>query len=673
MLRESSRKNNTYTALYRRFRPNLFSEVVGQEHVTRTLQNALTAGRVAHAYLFCGLRGTGKTTLAKLFSRALNCGEGVNPEPCNRCRSCREILDGRSMDVLELDAASNRGIDEIRDLREKVRYAPASSRYKVYIIDEVHMLTNEAFNALLKTLEEPPAGVIFILATTEVHKLPATVISRCQRFDFHLLEPVQVVSRLREIAEEMDFAVEEETLYLLARLAEGSVRDALGFLEQCRAYGGEKIEHEEVLEIMGLSSPEVIYNLLQAVIDDDTGSGLETITSIIHGGRDLHRFLRELILYLRKLLVLQVGSGSDEVLDDVPSLSPYLQKHRDKFHHTVILEMLEILQDLTYQLKGASQPQFLVELSFLRMTRAYRFRRYLSPQGLLSRLEELEEKLAQAAAGTLQETAQETVQEPLPESTEKMTPPATREEMPPVTREEMPPATREEQPLPEARAEKPSPELNEEPQPPAVHEKGEVSYVEEDIPLPEEAPPLESFSQPENEGTSAGGEDGEKIIPPGSTPEELARFWEDTFLPRLQREGKHFLHSALQQAKLQSRRGNLLTVALPASAGVQKNRIESPDNKKYLEALFTGILGEQVSLKVIQLENMPAPEKKPGTTEKNSPAEEAPAEEAPAVKREPVQNAGEDDYFLKQMRELFDGQFIEAKGAKADHPPLADK
>ncbi len=396
-----------YTALYRRWRPQLFSEVVGQEHVTRTLQNALEGGRVAHAYLFCGLRGTGKTTMAKLLAKALNCQEGVKGEPCNRCRFCIEITEGRNVDVQEIDAASNRGIDEIRELREKVRYASAQNRYKVYIIDEVHMLTNEAFNALLKTLEEPPPRVVFILATTETHKLPLTVISRCQRFDFHLLETRQVAQRLREVAEVIEFQVDEESLFLLARQAEGSLRDAMGFLEQCRAYGGEGISHQEVLEILGLASPEAIYRLMESIIQEDIRSGLAEIKEIVFRGRDLHRFLREMLLYLRKLILLQSGEKQEKALEDVPALEPYLLEHRGKMDHRVILEMMEIIQDLTYQLKGASQPHFLFELAFLKLARAYRFRNYLDPAELLTRLEELEEKLLKAGAPGLREISRE--------------------------------------------------------------------------------------------------------------------------------------------------------------------------------------------------------------------------------------------------------------------------
>lgn len=389
-------KGARYTALYRRWRPQLFSQVVGQEHVTRTLQNALATSRIAHAYLFCGLRGTGKTTMAKLLAKALNCREGITEEPCNACLSCREITEGRSFDVIEIDAASNRGIDEIRDLREKVRYAAASSRYKVYIIDEVHMLTNEAFNALLKTLEEPPPGVVFILATTEVHKLPLTVVSRCQRFEFHLIEAAPLAAHLAQIAREISFSIDEETCMLLARLAEGSARDALGLLEQCRAYGGERVTYAEALEILGLAHPEIIYRLFCSVAAENIGDGLAILNEVVYRGRDLHRFLRELILYLRKLLMLQSGKNGEQFLEDVPGFKQYLLEHRQAFDHPVILEMLEILQQLTFQMKGTSQPQFLLELAFLRLVRANRFRHYLSSGDLFRRLEELEGKLQAA-------------------------------------------------------------------------------------------------------------------------------------------------------------------------------------------------------------------------------------------------------------------------------------
>ena len=498
-----------YTALYRRWRPQLFSQVVGQEHITRTLKNSLSGSRVAHAYLFCGLRGTGKTTMAKLLAKALNCQEGANnEEPCNQCRSCLEITEGRSLDVIEIDAASNRGIDEIRDLREKIRYAAASSRYKVYIIDEAHMLTNEAFNALLKTLEEPPPGVVFILATTEVHKLPLTVVSRCQRFEFHLLETTVLAAHLAYIAREMNFAIETEACTLLARLAEGSARDALGLLEQCRAYGGEGLDYNEALEILGLTHPELSYRLLSAVAEGNIGGGLAIINEIVSRGRDLYRFLRELILYLRKLLVLQFGKEGEQALDDVPGLKPYLIKQKGVFDHMVILEMLEILQQLTMQMKSAPQPQFLLELTFLRLLRVYRLRHYLSSEDLFLRLEELEDKLRSAgltldaAPASKSETPSvfPSKQEPSPPNQKQGSVPPRQQTAPPKQGSDQP----RQAPVP------PKPDLL-----PPKRQSAVAFPSDDDIPPWEDnAPPRDVGSVPRSAATTPSAEKKEKPSPP---------------------------------------------------------------------------------------------------------------------------------------------------------------
>ncbi|MDO9536133.1 MAG: DNA polymerase III subunit gamma/tau [Bacillota bacterium] len=605
----------SYTALYRHFRPRLFSEIVGQEHVTRTLQNALEKDRVAHAYLFCGLRGTGKTTMAKLLARALNCMEGVNREPCNKCRSCLEVLDGRNMDVFEIDAASNRGIDEIRDLREKARYASAQNRYKVYIVDEVHMLTNEAFNALLKILEEPPSKVIFILATTEIYKLPLTVVSRCQRFDFRLLEAGQIVGRLQQVASSIDFEIEEETLYLLARQAEGSMRDALGFLEQCRAYGGEQITYIEALEILGLAGPEVIYGLLQAVIEDNISVGLTTVAEVVGQGRDLQRFLRELILYLRRLILLQSGSDEEKTLRDVSGLRPYLLKHRGLFNSPVLLEMLEILQELHYQLRGSSQPQFLLELAFLRMTRAYRFRNYLSPGALLTRLEELEEKLQSAGLGQL--TAAEKPEQALIKEESKKT--------------ELP-----------------------------------SSNTEQDLPKTEETA-LPAAMKKSVQADQADQVDQNDNADQQMDPHQLNEFWEKRFLPEIKKKNRQIIYALLQEARPFSCRQGVLTASFPHTHGVHKSRIESPDNKKYLQSLLKTLMGKDMELRVILDENSvrrDAP--KPGGRKR----EEYRAEYREAdghekkMKMEIISEKPNKDYdsFMGDMLELFNGRILEAAG-----------
>jgi len=584
---EPEEKKN-YMALYRLLRPQLFSEVVGQEHVTRTLQNALERGRVAHAYLFCGLRGTGKTSMAKLLAKALNCQEGVSSEPCNRCRFCLEITQGRSLDVLEIDAASNRGIDEIRDLREKVRYAAARSRYKVYIIDEVHMLTNEAFNALLKTLEEPPSRVVFILATTEPHKLPLTVISRCQRFDFHLLKVQEIAGHLRRVCAQMNFQADEETLFLLARLAEGSMRDALGFLEQCRTFGGDKISYRETLEILGLTGPETIYALLEAVAGENVSAGLILIQEIIRQGRDLHRFIGELILYLRKLVLVQAGGDEEKSLEDVPGMKPYLLKQKDKFNSALLLEMLEILQQLTYQLRGSSQTQFLLELAFLRLIRAFRFRDYLSPSALLSRLEELEEKLA---------LAQRELMEGNPCSTFAAAQAATAQKSAAARTED-----------PAAHAEK-------------------ISFFPKD----EAKAPLDAAEDDASEKLAG---------------ERLQQFWEQQFLPELKRQRKLTIHAYLLESAPQSCEEGIFTISFPSTCSIHKGRIESKENREFLESMLEKMLGRKMRLKVLL--------QKEGGNLASRGVEKKTAPEAKVLK-----GKKEDDFFIQQILELFNGRLIE--------------
>ncbi len=653
--------SSTYTALYRRWRPQLFSDVVGQEHVTRTLQNALSAERVAHAYLFCGLRGTGKTTMAKLLAKSLNCQEGVSAEPCNRCQFCREISAGRSMDVQEIDAASNRGIDEIRELREKVRYSSAQNRYKVYIIDEVHMLTNEAFNALLKTLEEPPPRVVFILATTEIHKLPLTVISRCQRFDFHLLETRQVASRLQEVAADLAFSIEEESLYLLARQAEGSLRDALGFLEQCRAYGGDEIQHRDVLDILGLAAPETIYHLMESVFKEDLLSGLSEIKEIVFRGRDLHRFLKELLLYLRKLILLQAGEDEASVLEDVPALRSYLLEHRDRADHRVILEMLEIIQDLSYSLKGASQPHFLCELAFMRLLRAYRFRRYLDPADLLDRLEELEEKLQPAGIsppgqGASEHRLQEGKRARLPQEVESagraerheravLSGPSGPGNKPAASsaaslRAEEPGDIARTAPPPEVESDEvfstPTGESPQErkasgqntPLPPPLSPAPEGSSGETvpGRPLQPEHPPVSRAPQAADSAASSPSSLAQEQSPaqeqsqtqspapaPGSIPAgqtaaqglDLQKMWLEQVIPALKKHRQTqstYLLGYLEGARAVplSWKEGIFTVTLTSPAGkVLHKRLEDPANRKILAALLAELLGTPLELRFV--------------------------------------------------------------------------
>ncbi len=353
----------SYRSLYRRRRPSNFSDMVGQEHVCRTLSHALSREQLAHAYLFCGPRGTGKTTAAKILACALNCERYPAPEPCGSCPSCLEIASGSSLDVLEMDAASNRGIDEIRELREQTRYAPGGGRYKVYIIDEVHMLTTEAFNAFLKTLEEPPAGVVFILATTDPGKLPATIISRCQRFNFNLLTTERIVAHLGRVVEQEGWQAEKESLRLIARLAGGSMRDALGLLEQAQAYSGASVTAEHVRTITGATRAGTISALVEAVALDDPSAGLAVLHEVLYSGRDLQLFLRDLA-YLFSRLLLGPDAGAVE-----PGFEELQQRFAGRFERQPLLEAAELLYQAGTELRRSQLPQIVLEMALLRLLR----------------------------------------------------------------------------------------------------------------------------------------------------------------------------------------------------------------------------------------------------------------------------------------------------------------
>ena len=307
---------------YRKWRPQTLAEVVGQEQVTQTLRNALSSERVSHAYLFCGPRGTGKTSTGRILAKAVNCLTDGKGEPCNSCDICLAITEGRALDVIEVDAASNRGIDEIRDLRERVNYAPNQARYKVYIIDEVHMLTKEASNALLKTLEEPPPHVIFILATTEVHKVLPTIISRCQHFDFRRISQADVVSKLANICSAEDIHVETEALRLIARSAAGSLRDAENILQQITTYYGSEVGLHQVQAILGITGDWRVKELVKHIMSNDISAGMATVNSVNNDGLDLRQFKRELVEYLRALLLIKTGSEEavDLIAEDIAEL-----------------------------------------------------------------------------------------------------------------------------------------------------------------------------------------------------------------------------------------------------------------------------------------------------------------------------------------------------------------
>lgn len=359
----------SYTALYRKWRPTSFEEVRGQDHIVKTLKNQINSGRIGHAYLFCGTRGTGKTSIAKIFARAVNCEHPVDGSPCGECSMCRQIAEGASLNVVEIDAASNNGVENIRDIREQVQYPPTDGRYRVYIIDEVHMLSIGAFNALLKTLEEPPSYVIFILATTEVHKIPITILSRCQRYDFKRISIDTIAGRLAELTQAEQIDVDDRALRYVARAADGSMRDALSLLDQCVAFHfGEKLTYDNVLEVLGAVDNRVFSKLFQAVLASDTKACIREIEEMIIQGRDLSQLVNDFVWYMRNLLIAKTTDEPGDMLDISEENLAVLKEEASGVDTETLMRYIRIFSELSGQLRYASQKRILVEIAFIKLT-----------------------------------------------------------------------------------------------------------------------------------------------------------------------------------------------------------------------------------------------------------------------------------------------------------------
>jgi DNA polymerase-3 subunit gamma/tau len=360
----------SYTALYRKFRPSTFEEVKGQDHIVQTLKNQIKANRIGHAYLFCGTRGTGKTSVAKIFAKAVNCEHTNDGSPCNECDACRGINAGSSMNVIEIDAASNNGVDNIRQIREEIQYTPSNGKYTVYIIDEVHMLSIGAFNALLKTLEEPPSYVLFILATTEPHKIPITILSRCQRYDFKRISIDTIVSRLRELMDKEEIEVEEKALRYVAKAADGSMRDALSLLDQCIAfYLGKKLTYENALEVLGAVDNEVFSQLTRYIIGGDVVSCIDILDEMIMQGRELGQFVNDFIWYLRNLLLIKTSDKASDIIDASPERIQALKEEAGMVDSDVIMRYIRIFSELSGQMKYSSQKRVLIEIAFIKLNK----------------------------------------------------------------------------------------------------------------------------------------------------------------------------------------------------------------------------------------------------------------------------------------------------------------
>lgn len=392
----------SYMALYRKWRPDEFEEVKGQEHVVTTLKNQITHDRIGHAYLFCGTRGTGKTTVAKLFAKAVNCEHPLEDgSPCNECAACKAINAGNSLNVIEIDAASNNGVDNIRDIREEVQYSPTEGKYKVYIIDEVHMLSIGAFNALLKTLEEPPSYVIFILATTESHKIPITILSRCQRYDFRRISLDTIYDRLMELLKREGIEAEEKAVRYVAKAADGSMRDALSLLDQCIAfYLGQTLTYEKVLEVLGAVDIEVFNQLMCYVASNDTMQALNVIDEIVWQGRELSQFVTDFTWYMRNLLLIKASDHVNDQLDISAENLESMKQVADQVDLESLMRYIRIFSEMSGQIRYATQKRVTLELAIVKLT---------TPQmennmdSILDRIRVLEKKMEEGAVSLSEE------------------------------------------------------------------------------------------------------------------------------------------------------------------------------------------------------------------------------------------------------------------------------
>ncbi len=356
-----------YQALYRLYRPKTFDEVLGQQHITTTLKNQILNGNIGHAYLFSGTRGTGKTSTAKIFSRAVSCLNPKDGNPCNECEICKGILDESIMDVIEMDAASNNGVDDIRELRDKVIYPPARAKYKVYIVDEVHMLSKQAFNALLKTLEEPPKHLIFILATTEPEKLPQTIISRCQRFDFKRVTTKDIIENMKNICSQLDIDADDKALHLIARNADGAMRDALSLLDQCVSFSNARIGYEDAINVLGIVNFDLIFNIVDNIINKNTEDVLRLIDEVIQNGKDISQFIKDLIHHFRNLMIVKTSKDPIELMEiDEESLEKCLNQSKD-ITLEFILRSLDILTSADEKSKWSTQSRIILEVAVMQL------------------------------------------------------------------------------------------------------------------------------------------------------------------------------------------------------------------------------------------------------------------------------------------------------------------
>lgn len=406
-----------YTALYREWRPRTFEEVVGQHHVTITLRNQIKNNRIAHAYLLCGTRGTGKTSTAKIMAKAVNCLNPVDGEPCNQCDMCNKINAGIAIDVTELDAASHNGVDKIRDIIDDVQYPPQEAKYKVYIIDEVHMLSMGAVNAFLKTLEEPPSNVIFILATTDPQKLPITILSRCQRYDFRRIKSEDIFTRLKKIVDEQGVFAEDKSLSLVSRISDGAMRDALSILDQAISMGDGKVEYESLINMLGLVTNDNLFKLVDEIIDKKVEECIRIIDDIVFSGKEIHMFTRDLIKHMRNLIMVKVTENPEEVLDMSSENIQMLRVQSEKLRTEEIMRYIRILQEAEEQTKWSKQSRIYLEMAVIKMCK---MQYDTSKEILLARINKLENIINHGNIKVVEESSNDNVDDKVKRIEEKV-------------------------------------------------------------------------------------------------------------------------------------------------------------------------------------------------------------------------------------------------------------
>lgn len=563
-----------YISLYRKWRPQTFEEVIGQEYVTRTLQNSLRNGNYAHAFLFAGPRGTGKTSTARILAKALNCEEGPTPNPCNRCASCLDINEGTSVDVIEIDAASNRGIDDIRDLRERVLFSPAAARMKVYILDEAHMITIQAFNALLKMLEEPPAHVIFVLATTEPHKMPPTILSRCQRLDFRSVPVAHLVDHLKRVSEEEGAKASEEALRLIARRARGSVRDALVVLEQAISYGDGKVEKEEVAGFLGLIEDETLVRMGDCLAGGDTAVAINLVDKAYEEGRDLVQFAREVQGHFRKVFLLQYAKLGAEDLEVDESAHNSMRRQAEILPPSRTFHFINTLREAVREMQASSSPRLVLEVALMGMARS---ELDTSPEAISARLAKLEDEMDRRARR---------------EKMEESATGGSREVE--VVEEEKPP------PVVTAAA---------------VEEAGREPA--------DEAVSVEGGGEEDEEKTKAGARAAAERQ--GAVPIDLAavrRAWPQ--IKERVKEKRITTHAFLLEGKPQEVQGGELVILFPSDRSFHRGELEKEDHRLVLEGALEEVLGVGLTVRAVLEE--------PGSREEEPEGREA---EHETVKGEP--------------------------------------